>query len=286
MRHDSSVKRITEVVKVPKTDLPVSRQVADPDAKDPSEVNPKVFENVGVMERLGTKLSLDRTFVNEEGQPVSLAAFFDGKKPVVFTLNYFSCANLCSLQLNGFAAGLKALAPEKRAEMRIVTVSFDERDTPALAKAKRDAYLADFEGAKPEWHFLVGTKQASASLADALGFQYRWDAESNQYAHTAAIFFASPMAVISRYLYGIEFSARDIRFAWIDASEGRTGGVLEKVILRCFHYEESTGKYTPFAFRVVRVGGVVTVSILGLMLGVLFRRDKRRKGAGGWDRVA
>jgi len=276
-------------VKVPKTDLPVSQLVADPDRKDTAERMPKVFENVGVVEKLGSTLDLNRTFTNENGEAVTLASFADGKSPLLVTLNYFSCANLCSLQLNGLLAGLKAMPEDQRKELRIVTVSFDEKDTPALAKAKRDEYLATIEGEKPEWHFLVANERhpsGPAALAEAFGFQYRWDAESNQYAHTAAIFFVSPRGVVSRYLYGIEYSARDLRFAWIDASEGRLGGVIEKVILRCFHYEESTGKYTPFAFRVVRIGGLVTVSFLGLMLGVLMRRDKKRGLAGGWDRVA
>ncbi|MCA2958640.1 MAG: SCO family protein [Silvanigrellales bacterium] len=262
--------------------LPQASGTARPDA---SEVVPKAFENVTVVEKLGTELNLNRTFVNENGASVKLIDFVDGKKPVLFTLNYYSCEMLCNIQLNALKEGLAGLDPKHLAETKIVTVSFDPRDTPELARKKRDALLGTFgEGPRPEWHFLTGTEENVQALSDAFGFKYRWDEETRQFAHTAAIFFVSPRGMISRYLYGIEYSARDIRFAWIDASEGKFGSKVERLLLNCFHYDAQSGKYTPFAMSMVRVGGLVTVSFLGLFLGVMWRRE-RRKGAGGWNSV-
>jgi protein SCO1/2 len=258
--------------------------VADPDAKDPSEVVPKQFENVTVIEKLGTTLPLNLGLVDEDGREVRLIDIVDGIKPVIFTLNYYSCEMLCNIQLNGFRQGLAGLDPKHLAEAKVVTVSFDPRDGPQQAREKRASVMSTFEGNKPDWRFLTGSKEAVATLAEAFGFQYRWDDATNQFAHTAAIFFVSPRGVVSRYLYGIEYSPRDIRFAWVDASEGKFGSTVERLLLNCFHYDAQTGKYTPFAFRVVRVGGLLTVSCLGIMLGVMWRREKRRL-AGGWDRV-
>lgn len=265
--------------------IPVSTLKADPDAKDPSEVVPKVFENVTVVERLGTRLDGDLAFTDESGTSVRLSDIVDGSGPVIFTLNYFSCATLCSIQLQGFVNGLRGMADAKLRDIRVVTVSFDPNDGPEQARAKRDTVMAHFDGVRPRWSFLTGTEANVTALASSLGFQYRYDPETDQYAHTAAVFFVSPSGVVARYLYGIEYSARDIRFAWIDASEGKLGSTAERLLLNCFHYDEASGKYTPFAFKVVRIGGLVTVSFLGLMLGALWRKEKRRL-AGGFERAA
>lgn len=252
---------------------------------DASEIVPKQFQNVTVVEKLGSQLALNRTFVNQDGSSVKLIDLVDGKKPVMFTLNYYSCEMLCSIQLNALREGLAGLDPKHLAETKIVTVSFDPADTPELARKKRNDMLSAFgDGPKPEWHFLTGSAENVEALADAFGFQYQWDEETQQFAHTAAIFFVSPRGAISRYLYGIEYSSRDIRFAWIDASEGKLGSSVERLLLNCFHYDAQSGKYTPFAMSMVRAGGVVTVSFLGLFLGVMWRRE-RRKAAGGWNRV-
>ena len=266
-------------------DVPVSSLVAEPGRPDASEVVPKQFKNVTVIEKLGKTLDLNLTLADEDGKPVKLIELVDGMHPVIFTLNYYTCAMLCSIQLGAFRDGLKGLAPEHLAEARVVSVSFDPRDGPKEAQAKRAEMLSSFEGgAKPNWRFLTGSEETVRALADSFGFQYRWDAETNQFAHTAAVFFVSARGVISRYLYGIQYSARDIRFAWIDASEGKLGSSVERLLLNCFHYDAQTGKYTPFAMKTVRVGGLVTVSFLGIFLGVMWRKEKRR-GAGGWDRV-
>jgi protein SCO1 len=266
-------------------EIPVSTLVAEPGKPDPSEVVPKQFNNVGIVEKLGTTLDLGLAFSDEDGKAIKLVDLVDGIHPVIFTLNYYSCETLCNIQLNAVKEGLKGLDPKHLVDTRIVTVSFDPRDGAERARKKRDSMLETFDGqAKPQWRFLTGTEQNIRALADALGFQYRWDEDSQQFAHTAAIFFVSGRGIVSRYLYGIQYSARDIRFASIDASEGKQGSSLERVILNCFHYDAQTGKYTPFAMKSVRVGGIVTVSFLGIFLGAMWRREKRR-GAGGWDRV-
>jgi protein SCO1 len=264
------------------SEIPVSTLKDSKVTQDPSEVVPKEFQNVTVVEKLGSQVDLSLAFQDEAGLPVTLADFVKDGKPLLLTLNYYSCSTLCSLQLTGFAEAVKNVDPKHRAELRIVTVSFDPRDTPESAQVKRRAMEAALGSGKTDWSFLTGSEKNVKALASSLGFQYRYDERTDQFAHTAAVYFLSPKGVISRYLYGITFSPRDLRFAWIEASEGRYGSTVEKVLLTCFHYDASTGEYTPFAFRMVRIGGLVTLSCLGILLGALWRKEKRRL-AGGWE---
>jgi protein SCO1 len=236
-----------------------------------------------VIEKLGTQLDLALPLRDESGKNVVLGDYLKSGAPLILTLNYFSCETLCSLQLGGFAKSLSEMGSNQLQDLRIVTVSFDPSDTPERASAKKEHFLSMIEGdTKPRWDFLVANPNTIQKVTSALGFQYRFDEETNQFAHTAAIFFLSPLGVVSRYLYGIEFSPRDIRFAWIDASEGKFGTNIERLMLRCFHYDSSTGKYTPFAMNVVRWSGVVTVLLLAGALGLLWRKDIRGI-AGGLD---
>lgn len=238
---------------------------------------PEKLKAVSVQERLGARLSGDLEFVNHLGEPVRIADFFGSDLPVLLSLNYYDCATLCTLQLTGIADALADLDWLPGREFRMVTVSIDPSNSAELAGEKRRAYLEYVNRKGADWSFLVGEEPQIGKLAEELGFSFQYDPETDQFAHAAVTYLLTPDGRISRYLYGIDPSARDLKFALMDASEGRLGTTLERFILSCFHYDDLTGQYTPFALNTMRVGGVVTVSIIGVWLGVLWRREKRRR---------
>lgn len=244
---------------------------------------PKALEGVDLRERLGSKISLDIPFTNGRGETTSLREFTRDGKPLLLTLNYYSCATLCSVQLNGLVQGLKGMDLVPGRDFHLVTLSIDPKNDASLAAAKRDAYLNALQVKDADWTFLVGGAENIATLARELGFHYRWDAETGQFAHPAAAYFIAGDGTISRYLYGVMYPPRDLTFALMETSAGRIGSLVDRVILRCFHYDDLTGQYTPFAMGMMRVGGAVTVSVIGLFLGFLFRRDRRLLSRGGRD---
>ena len=238
---------------------------------------PPELEGVGVVERLGNRVDLDLEFVNESGRPVKLREYFSSGKPVLLTLAYYTCPMLCSLILNGETSALKDVAWTPGEQFEVVTVSFDPRDTPELARQKKANYLEMY--GKPGaggWHFLTDYNENVKKLADQVGFHYKWDPQQEQFAHTAAIMFLTPDGRMSRYLYGIKFTPRDVRLALTEAGEGKMGSTVDKLLLYCFHYDPSAKGYTLFAINVMRAGGALTVVILVLVILRLLRRERFR----------
>ena len=156
-----------------------------------------------------------------------------------------------------------------------MTVSIDAREKPRLAKAKRQSYLEAVDRAGMEWHFLTGPEGSIHKLAEETGFRFRYDEETDQFAHPPAIMFISPDGRVMQYLFGKEFKPRDLKFALMDASEGKVGSTFEQLVWSCFHLDENTGEYTPFALGIMRLGGTATASILGLVLFFYWRRERR-----------
>ncbi len=237
---------------------------------------PKQLQEVTIRERLGTYLNQNLVFRNHENKEVKLGSFFNKQKPVLLTLNYFTCENLCNIQLNALLGGLRdtKLLPGK--DFDVVTVSIDARNNSELAAHKRKMYLAALGlGPTANWNFLTGEESAIRSLASDVGFEYKYDAKTDQFAHSAAVYFISPTGKITRYLYGLEYPSRNIKFALIDASEGKVGSSVDKLILSCFHYDDVLGKYSPFAFGMMRVAGVITVGAIGIWLSFMWRRETK-----------
>lgn len=235
---------------------------------------PDKLEGITVTERLGASVNPNTVLTDHTGQDVRLGQYFGDGKPVLLTLNYYGCAMLCSLQLNGLVAGLQQLDWMPGDEFRIVTVSIDPDDTPALAADKRTAYLDSYgRGQDVEWHFLVGDEAQVRALADAVGFAYAYDAEQDQYAHAAAIMLLAPDATVARYLYGIQYSGRDLKFGLMEAAAGRVGSAVERLLLSCFHYDETIGRYSPFAIGIMRLGGAVSILIVAGLGIVLWRQE-------------
>ncbi|MFZ5891165.1 MAG: SCO family protein [Myxococcota bacterium] len=246
---------------------------------DRTEETPKQLRGVDVQEHLGNKLPLDLPLRDATGKPVKLGDFFDGRHPVLLTLNYSNCPMLCSLQLNGLVKGLKEIEWGINQEFRVVTVSLDPTEPPETTQATAKRYLTQY--GRPEaaagWHFLTGSAENVHAYASALGLSYRYDEKRKEYAHPAALVLASPSGNITRYLYGIEFQPKTLRLGLVEASEGRIGSTIDKLVLYCFHYDSSEGRYAPVANRIMQVGGAATVVVMAGALFLLHRADKKRK---------
>jgi len=245
-----------------------------------AEQLPKELERVNIIEHLGNQLPLDLAFTNHKGQVVTLKKLFEGNQPVLLTLNYFNCPMLCTLQLNGLVQGLRELGWVPGQKYKMVTLSIDHRETAELANEKRQSYLEYLEMGDVDWTFLVGDEQSIKVVADAVGFGFQYVEETGQYAHPAAIFFLSHTGEVMRYLYGIQYDVRDLKFAFIDVSEGRMGSPIDKLILSCYSYDASLGQYGPFAMGIMRLGGALTLVILGLFLFIYWRRETHRQSQG------
>jgi protein SCO1/2 len=238
---------------------------------------PGLLGQVSIDQRLDGRLPLDLIFYAEDGRPVRLRDFF-GRTPVILSLNYFACPRLCPLVLEGLLRGLKPLSLELGRDFAVVTVSIDPGETPAQAAAAKEKYLSAYGGAARDgWHFLIGDPEAIDKLARSVGFRYAYDAGFDQFAHAAAIVVATPDGRISRYLYGVEYAPRDLRLALVESSEGRIGGLVDRVLLYCYRYDPAAGKYSALILNSVRAGGALTVLALAAFLLTAWRRERRRR---------
>jgi protein SCO1/2 len=241
----------------------------------PAQERPRVLRDVGYDQRLGEPVPLDLVFRDEAGRAVALRSLFRGR-PVVLSLVYYECPMLCTLTLNGLQSALSVLSFDVGREFDVVTVSFEPKETPALAAAKKKAYLARYRrpGANEGWHFLTGGPEAIAALTGAVGFRYAWDAETRQYAHPAGLVVLTPEGRIARYMYGMEYAPRDLRLALVEASQRRIGNPVDAVLLYCYQYDPMRGRYAASIMRLVRLGGVLTVLGLGAFVLLSLRRER------------
>jgi protein SCO1/2 len=235
------------------------------------------FSGIKIEQRLDESIPLDLRFRNEAGEEVALRRYF-GERPVVLVLAYYRCPMLCTLVLNGMSAGLQELTLQPGRDYEIVTVSIDPRETPDIAVAKKAIYLEDagMEEAAGSWHFLTGDEVSIVELARAVGFHYQYDAGTDQYAHAAGIMVLTPEGKLARYFYGVEFAPRDLRFALVEASEGRIGTVVDHLLLLCYQYDPVTGTYGAITWNLVRTGGIVTLAAMATFVLFMLRRDARR----------
>jgi protein SCO1/2 len=236
-----------------------------------------LLRDVGIEQHLDTQLPLDALFRDETGREVKLGDYF-GEQPVVVALVYYRCPMLCTQVLNGFLKSSQAVPLEIGRDYQVVTVSFDPRETPELAAEKKASYVRAYrrDGAAQGWHFLTGDRQSIDRLTAAIGFHYRFDPKSDQFAHASGIALATPGGRLSRYFYGIEYSPDDLRLGLVESSSGRIGSLVDQVLLLCFHYDPLTGKYGLVIADALRMAGVLTVLLLGSFLVVMYRRERRR----------
>ena len=244
---------------------------------------PAQLEGIGIDEKLGAKVDLDLQFTAENGYQVPLRSFFSENKPVLLNLVYYTCPMLCNLVLNGQTQAIRDVAWTPGDQYHVVTISIDPRDTFAIAAKKKQAYMESFgRPVNGGWHFLTDFQGNVKKLADQVGFKYRWDQDTEQFAHAAAIMFLTPDGRVSRYLYGVKFNPRDVRLALTEASEGKMGSTIDRILLFCYHYDPSSRSYVPFAMNMMRAGGALTVVILAFTI-LRFRRGERRRAAQSGD---
>lgn len=226
----------------------------------PAPSVPEALRDVGIEQRLGASVPLDLRLRNESGELVELGSYF-GSRPVVLALVYYECPMLCTLVLNGLVSSLKALAFDAGREFDVVAVSFDPEETPALAAAKKETYLHSYRrpNAAAGFHFLTGDAESIRRLAEAVGFRYRYDPASDEFAHAAGITVLTPSGVIARYFYGVEYAPRDLRLGLIEAAEEKIGSAVDQLMLYCFRYDPATGRYSAAVLNLVRLGGILTV---------------------------
>lgn len=241
---------------------------------------PKELEGIDIDEKLNESLPLDARFLDDAGNPVTLGQYFTGKRPVLLQLGYNKCPMLCNLVLNGTFDGLKGVDWTPGKEFEVLSVSIDPTEAPALAKAKKESYLAEYErpGAGLGVHFLTGDERMSKAVADSVGFRFRRQ-ENGDYSHAAVLVLVKPDGKVSRYMYGTKFEPKDLRFALLEASEGRIGTTLDKFILWCHMYDPNAKGYVLQARRVMSLGGAVTVVVLAVGLGLFWRAELKKKNA-------
>ncbi len=241
---------------------------------------PPAVTSADVEEHLGARLDGSLSFKDTEGREVRLAEVLSGEKPVILVLAYYHCPMLCGLVLRGAAQGLSDLGWTPGREYRVVTVSFDPRDTIEAAREKRQSTLVGLGrplSSPRDWPFLTGDEASIASLADTLGFRFAYDASVDAYAHPAAIFALTPDGRVSRYLYGVEFSARDLRLALTEAGEGRTGSFVDRVLLTCYRFDPASRRFGPYITGFMRVGGAFILVVVGGLVGALSIAERRRR---------
>ena len=272
------------------------RNVPTPDLLNMKGVDrPSPLKDVSIEQKLNAQLPLDAVFRDENGNAVKLGSYF-GKRPVVLALVYYQCPMLCTQILNGIARAAKVLTFTPGKDYDILAISFDARETPQMAAAKKAVYMKDY--GHPEtaagWHFLTGDLDSIKRVTEAVGFRYKWDVYTAQFAHAAATYVLSPEGRISKYFFGIDYSPKDMRFALIQASENKIGTPVDQILLFCYHYDPHQAKYTPFALGILRVAGAATLLVLGGFVIISLRKERKgtgyalaepgnRRGTGGRD---
>ncbi|MBI5267606.1 MAG: SCO family protein, partial [candidate division Zixibacteria bacterium] len=226
---------------------------------------------IDIVEHLGNKVPLDLQFTNEDGRPVTLRDYFGHGKPVLLMFGYYECPMLCNLVFNGVADGIRPLEWTPGRQFQVLTVSINPREKSQLAFAKKQNYLKFLgkPGADSGWSFLTGEQSQSDAFAQAVGFTYVFDSATSQYGHAAAAYVLTEDGVISRYLYGIEFNSRDLKFALLEASQGKIGTTMDRLLLYCYHYDPATKGYVLFAQNIMKLGGGLTLVALATLLMVL-----------------
>jgi len=247
----------------------------------PASAMPEALREIGFDQNIDQLLPLDIPFADEQGRVAPLGSYFGGR-PVVMAFVYYECPMLCTTVLNALASSLNVMSLEPGKDFDVVTISFDPRETPALAAAKKATYLQRYKhpGAAAGWHFLTGSQSSIDRATKAAGFRFVWDDGLKQFAHPTGIIVLTPEGRIARYLFGIDYGPRDLRLALVDASAGKVGSAVDAFLLYCYHYDPMTGRYGIAIMRAIRIAGSATVISLGVFIGIMVRRERRAQRVG------
>lgn len=258
-----------------------------PKKYDPSQSTssglPDALQKIGIEQKLGEQLPLETEFKDESGRTVKLGEFFNKGRPVILAFVYYECPMLCNEVLNGLTGSLKGISFDAGKEFDVVAISFDarENDKPELARNKKESYMNRYgrAGTEKGWHFLTGTEASIRAATEAAGFGFKWDEKSNQFAHAGGVMIATPDGRLARYFYGIDYSPKDLKFGVMESADSKVGSVTETLMLYCYHYDPSTGKYGLAILSVMRIGAVFTLLGMAAVGLVFWRRNKRVPGS-------
>jgi protein SCO1/2 len=268
---------------VPRMNSPLYGQ--RPEIGEPSTGLPPALQQVSLEQRLNEQVPLDLVFRDETGREVRLAEYFQKGRPVILSLVFYECPQLCNVVLNELVSSIRKLSFDAGHEFEVLTVSFDPREGPELARAKKESYMVRYQrpGTEAGWHFLTGERASIEALTKAVGFNYTYDTATNQFAHPSGIIILTPQGKVARYFYGIEYASRDVRFGLIEASENRIGSPVDQLLLYCYHYDPATGKYGPVVMNIMRVAGIISLIGIASLILILRRKsgDGVRLGQGG-----
>ena len=248
----------------------------------PGNTMPGPLKEVRYDQRPGEQVPLELAFRDEAGRAVKLGDYF-GQRPAILVLAYYHCPMLCDMVLQGVETGLKPLSLDPGKDFDVVVVSIDPAETPAMAARKKGEILERYgrPGTEAGWHFLTGTPPSISRLANAVGFHYVYDKDRNEFAHAAGMVILTPQGKVSRYLFGVEYPARFIRLGLVESAGGKIGGVVDQVLLYCFHYDPTIGRYSAVTLNIVRLAGLATVAGLALLIVLLRRRETAQPGSLG-----
>lgn len=239
---------------------------------------PEELKEIGFDQRLGEDVPLDLTFRDSNGDRVRLGDYFAAGRPVVLSLVYYECPMLCDLTLSGLAQSLRPLELVIGEDFEVVTVSFDPGEGPEVAAAARQRYVPRYgrETAWDGWHFLTGDDAEIRRLADAVGFRYTYDPETDEYAHAAGLVMLTPGGEVSRYFFGTDHPAKDLRLGLVETADDRIGSAIDQILLYCYHYDPTLGRYSAATLNLVRAAGAVTVLLIVGFIVVMLRRERRQ----------
>lgn len=242
--------------------------------QDPTKVDPKGFEDVGIDQKLNAQVPGDLTFRDHTGKVVKLSDYYAKGRPILFTLVYYGCPRLCTTVLNEMNKSLKPMSLNPGSDYEILVVSFDPREGPDLSYPKREEYTQSFRrpGTEHGWHFLTGDEANIKALTEAVGFRYAWDEKHNQYIHAGGVMVMTPDGRLSKYFYGVDYKFTDLKLALMEAGGGKVGSLSDQVLLYCFQYDPHTGRYSLAILNIVKAAGVLTVLCLGTFVVWNLRR--------------
>jgi protein SCO1 len=252
---------------------------ADDVSMVPGNTMPGPLKEVRYDQRLGSQVPMDLPFRDEAGRRVRLGDTF-GRRPAILVLAYYHCPMLCDMVLQGVETSLKPLSLAPGKDFDVVVASIDPKETPAMGAKKKREILERYArpGTAAGWHFLTGEQPSIDRLANAVGFKYVYDPQRDQFAHAAGMVILTPQGRVSRYLFGLEYPARDVRLGLIESADGRIGGLVDQILLYCFHYDPVVGRYSAAVLKIVRLAGIASVAGLGLLVALLRRRGAAQPG--------
>jgi protein SCO1 len=246
-----------------------------PESGKPSSLKPEQLKEVSFKQRLNEQLPLEAPFKDEYGRDVTLGRYFNEQRPVIVAFVYYQCPMLCTQVMNGISSSLRALTFTAGQEFDVVLISFDPRDKPAAAAEKKRAHLKYWasEQTSGGWHFLTGDEATVRRVANAAGFTYQWDEQTQQFAHVSGVLVATPEGKLARYFYGVEYSPKELRMALVEAGQGHIGSAIDELLLFCYHYDPENGRYGVMIMNLVRAAGILTVAAMVGFIVMARRRD-------------